>query len=43
MVGWQAGDIVFVPRNWFHAVVNLEDETVSIAGASAALAFAAPI
>ena len=34
--GWEclqeAGDLVFVPRNWFHAVVNLEDDTVAIAG-----------
>ena len=34
--GWEcvqeAGDIVFVPREWFHAVVNLDDDTVSVAG-----------
>ena len=34
--GWEclqeAGDLVFVPRNWFHAVVNLADDTVAIAG-----------
>jgi oxalate decarboxylase/phosphoglucose isomerase-like protein (cupin superfamily) len=35
MAGRQAGDIVFVPRNWFHAVVNLEDETVAVAGGRA--------
>lgn len=28
----EAGDIVFVPRNWYHAVVNLVDNTVGIAG-----------
>lgn len=28
----EAGDLVFVPRSWYHAVVNLEDDTVAIAG-----------
>lgn len=26
----RAGDIMFVPREWWHAVINLEDDTFAI-------------